>query len=190
MSAYYQWLLPISGSWLNFFYTLCFLIFSLLCFLKKLIWKYIYKRKCQSLNHVQLFATHELQPIRLLWTRNSLGKNTGVGSLSLLQGISPTQGSNPGLLQWRQILYYLRHQGSPKVKVLVTQSCLILCDPMDCSPSGSSVHGILQARILEWVVISFSRGSSQPRDWTRFFCIAERFFTVWGTREAYKKKVM
>ena len=44
--------------------------------------------------------------------------------------------------------------------VLVTQSCLTLCDPMDCSPSGSSVHGLLQARILEWVAISFSRGQS------------------------------
>ena len=53
-----------------------------------------------------------------------------------------------------------------KVKVLVTQSCVTLCDPMDCSPPGSSVRGILQARILEWVAISFSRGSSPPRDWT------------------------
>ena len=46
----------------------------------------------------------------------------------------------------------------------VAQSCLTLCDPMDCSLPGFSVHGILQARILEWVTISFSRGSSQPRD--------------------------
>ena len=48
----------------------------------------------------------------------------------------------------------------PKNKVLITQSCPTLCDPMDCSPPGSSVHGILQAIILEWVVISFSRASS------------------------------
>ena len=48
--------------------------------------------------------------------------------------------------------------------VLVTQSCLTLCDPMDCSPPGSSVHGILQARIVEWVAISFPRGSSQSRE--------------------------
>ena len=48
----------------------------------------------------------------------------------------------------------------------VTQLCLTLCDPLDCSPPGSSVHGILQARILEWVAISSSRGSSWPRDWT------------------------
>ena len=50
------------------------------------------------------------------------------------------------------------------VCVLVTQLCLILCDPIGCSPKRSSVHGILQARILEWVAIPFSRGSSQPRD--------------------------
>ena len=51
-----------------------------------------------------------------------------------------------------------------KVKVLVAQSCLTLCDPMNCSLPGFSVHGILQAKILEWVAISFSRGSSQFRD--------------------------
>ena len=51
--------------------------------------------------------------------------------------------------------------------VLVAQSCLTLCDPMDCSPPGSSVHESSQARILEWVAISFSRGSCQPRDRTR-----------------------
>ena len=49
-----------------------------------------------------------------------------------------------------------------EMKVLVTQSCPILCHPMDCSPPGSSVHGILQAIVLEWVAISFSRRSSQP----------------------------
>ena len=49
-------------------------------------------------------------------------------------------------------------------KVLAAQLCLILCDPMGCSPSGSSVHGVLQARILEWVAISYSMGSSRPRD--------------------------
>ena len=50
--------------------------------------------------------------------------------------------------------------------------------PMDCSPPGSSVHGILQARILEWVAISFPRGSSQPRDWTQVSLVAGRFFTT------------
>ena len=58
------------------------------------------------------------------------------------------------------------------------------CDPMDCNPPGSSVHGILQARILEWVAYPFSRGLSQPRNWTRVSCIAGRFFTMWTTKEA------
>ena len=62
--------------------------------------------------------------------------------------------------------------------------CLTLCDPMNYNLPGSSVHGILQTRILEWVAISFSRGSSQPRDQTRVACIAGRHFTVWVTREA------
>ena len=61
---------------------------------------------------------------------------------------------------------------------LVSKSCLTLCDSMDCSPPGFSVHRIPQARILEWVAISFSRGSSWPRDWTCFSCIAGRFFTA------------
>ena len=71
-----------------------------------------------------------------------------------------------------------------KVKVKFSQSCLTLCDPLDCSLPGSSVHGILQARILEWVAIPFFRGSSQPRDRTQAFCIADRFFIVLATREA------
>ena len=58
------------------------------------------------------------------------------------------------------------------------QSCLILCDPVDCSLPGFSVHGILQARILEWVTFSFSRGSSQPRDRTQVSCIVSGFFTT------------
>ena len=62
--------------------------------------------------------------------------------------------------------------------VLVAQSCPTLCDPTDCSPPGSSVRGILQARILEWVAMSFSRGSSRPRDQIWVSHIADRFFTV------------
>ena len=71
-----------------------------------------------------------------------------------------------------------------KVKVLVTRYCPTLCDPMDCSPLDSYVHGVLQARIREWAAISFSRGSSWPRDQTWVSCIAGRFFIVWVTREA------
>ena len=73
-----------------------------------------------------------------------------------------------------------------KVKVLVAQSCLTLCNPMDCHPPGSSVHENFQARILEWVAIPFSRGFSWPRDWTWVSCTAGGFFTVWATREALR----
>ena len=65
----------------------------------------------------------------------------------------------------------------------IAQSCPILWDPMDCSPPASLVHGIFQARILEWVAISFSRRHSWPRDWTQVSCIAGRRFTVWATKE-------
>ena len=67
----------------------------------------------------------------------------------------------------------------------VAQSCSTLCDPMDCSLPGSSVHGIFQARVLEWVAISFSRWSSWPRDWTWVSRIVGRCFTTWATN-SYK----
>ena len=69
---------------------------------------------------------------------------------------------------------------------LLAQPCLTLCDPMNCNLPGSSVHGISQARILERVSISYSRGSSWPRDWTRVFCfssVGRQFlyhFTTWS----------
>ena len=71
----------------------------------------------------------------------------------------------------------VRRECSYHLKALVAQSCSTLCDPMNCSPPGSSVHGILQARILEWVAIPFSRGSSWPRDWAWLSHAAGRFFT-------------
>ena len=71
------------------------------------------------------------------------------------------------------------------VCVCISHSVMSDCGPLDCSPPGSSVHGILQARILEWVTISYSRGSSRHRDWTQVFCTAGRFFTVWATREVH-----
>ena len=78
----------------------------------------------------------------------------------------------------RWALHYWRHLGNPlvwwcrAVLCLVSQSCPTLCGPRDCSPPGSSVHGILQARVLEWVVTSSSRGSSQPRGQTHISCIS------------------
>ena len=56
---------------------------------------------------------------------------------------------------------------------------------MDYSLPGSSVHGIFQAIVLEWIAISFSRGSSQPRDWTPVSCIVDRHFTIWATKEEF-----
>ena len=68
-----------------------------------------------------------------------------------------------------------------KVKVEVAQSCTTLCDTMDYT-----VHGILQARILEWVAFPFSRGTSQPRDRTQLFLIAGGFFTSWAPGEVHQ----
>ena len=119
---------------------------------------------------------HGLQPARLLCPWNFPGKNTGVNCHFLLQGIFLTQESNLHLLHWQVIFYQLSHWEQiwshlPMVLAIVKtpshaeslQWCLTLSDPMDCSPPNSSVHGILQARILEWVAISFSMGSCPPR---------------------------
>ena len=117
--------------------------------------------------------------MRLLCPWDSPRENTGVGCHAVLQGIFPTQGLNPGLLQCRWILYHLSHQGSPRILEWVkwsevAQSYPTLCNPVDCSPPGSSIHGIFQARILEW-------GSSQPRDRTLVSRTAGRLFTIWAT---------
>ena len=102
--------------------------------------------------------------------------------------------------QWRKVanaifnqmhysinMYSRLEQKPVCVCMLLSQSCLTLCDPMDMSLSGSSVHGILQAIILEWAVILFSRGFSPHRARTQVFCVAGRFFTIWATREALNK---
>ena len=68
----------------------------------------------------------------------------------------------------------------------VAQSCPTLRDPMDCNLPDFSVHGIFPARVLEWVSVSFSRGSSWPWDWTWVICIAGRLFTIWVTREFWE----
>ena len=119
---------------------------------------------------------------------NFPGKNTGAGCHFLLQGIFPAQGLDAGLPHCRRILYHLNHQGSPYMyththiyRSLITKLCPTHCNPMESSPPGSSVHGISQARILEWVAFSFSRGSSRPRDRTHVSCtpaLVGRFFTT------------
>ena len=110
-------------------------------------------------SRVRLCATHTWQPTTLPHSWDSPGKNTGVGCHFLLQTMKVKSESE------------------------IAQSCPTLCDPVGCSPPDSSIQGILQVRILEWVAISFSRGSSQPRDQICVSCIAGRCFTIWATRE-------
>ena len=108
----------------------------------------------------------------------------------------PLQGIHPQKLKTGKHLYTKVHSSiicnSQEVEttpvpiiwwtvVLVAQSSPTLWDPTDCSPPGSSVHGILQVRILEWFAIPFSRGSSRHRNWNWVSCIAGRFFTIWAT---------
>ena len=98
----------------------------------------------------------------------------------------------PNCLLLNLCLQSLQHLGSTGwqwgiFQSLLRVSCSVMSDSvsMDCSPPGSSVHGILQAKVLEWVAISFSRGSSQPRDQTLVFCIAGRSFTIWATKGVF-----
>ena len=108
-----------------------------------------------ALRCIPLLPPYGLQPARLLCPWDSLSKRTGVGCHFRLQGIFPTQESNLGLLHCRQILYWLSYEESP-------QSASISHSVVSNSVTPWSVHGILRARILEWVAIPFSRGSSYP----------------------------
>ena len=123
-----------------------------------------------------------LQPYGLYSPWNSPGQNIGMCSLSLLQGVFPTQGSNPGLSHIRRILYQLGYKRSPAAKSL--QSCLTLCYPIDGSPPGSTIPGILQARILERIAMPSSRGSFQPRDQSQASHIIGRLF-IWVSQKLW-----
>ena len=119
------------------------------------------RKQLESESETHSVMSDSLQLHGLYSPWNFPSQNIGVGSHSLLQGIFPTQGSNPGLSQHRWILYSLRHQGSLIMKAVAAaakslQLCPTLWDPIDSSPPGSSIPGILQARTLEWVAISFS----------------------------------
>ena len=104
------------------------------------------------------------------------------GSWSGLPFLSPRDLPNPGIKPGSPALQAdalpSEPPGKPKVKMKVAQLCSTLCDPTDCI-----VHGILQARILEWVAFPFSRGSSQPGGRTQVSYIAGGFFTSWATRK-------
>ena len=138
-----------------------------------------------------LLWPHGLSPARLLCPWNFPGKNTGAHRCFLLQGIfraSWIKTVSPVSCIGRWTLYFCTpweaHIQLCACVCLVTQLSPTLLRTYGCSLPGSSVHGFLQASIVEQVAIPFSRGSSQPKDWTRFSCIAGRFFTVWATREA------
>ena len=125
------------------------------------------------------------------------GEAAGIHTVVLVEGLWPARkgqlkyrlcllcdASHPALVPsspgWPQELFVNVQESESESEV--AQSCMTLCDPMDCSPPGSSIHGILQARVLEWVAISFSGGSSPPRDWNRVSRIVGRRFTAWATR--------
>ena len=84
-----------------------------------------------------------------------------------------TSGYSPGSVPDRVPLVWALKHGKKKERE-VAQLCLTFCDPMDCSLPGSSIHGIFQARVLEWVAIVFSRESSQPKDRTQVSRVASR----------------
>ena len=107
----------------------------------------------KSLQSSTSLKPNRLQTTRLLYSWDSPGKNTGVGCHALLEGIFLNQGLNPHLLHLPRC-----QAGSftTAAAAKLLQSCLTLCDPIDSSPPGSVVPGILQARTLEWISISFS----------------------------------
>ena len=123
----------------------------------------------QSLSRVQLFATP--------WTATLQASLSITNSQSLLKlmSIESVMPSNYLILCCPLLLL---PSVFPSITSSITQSCPTLCDLMEYSPPGSSVCGVFQARILEWVAISFSRGSSQPWDRTQVSCIAGRCFNL------------
>ena len=111
------------------------------------------------------------------WVWASSGSWWWTGKPTMLQSMGRRELDVTAQLNWTDVLLeivILNYNNS----VLVAQSHLILCDSMDCSPPGSSVHGILQARILEWGAIHFSMGSFSTRDWTQVSCFADNFLPL------------
>ena len=124
-----------------------------------------------------------LQQPRLLFNR-SLRINCNMLPNTQTSRVTDSQASTFHVVTSTFWFLQIDNMHGKKVQVIVAQSCPTLGNPMDCSLQGSSVHGILQARILEWVAICSSRGSSWPRDWTQVSHIAGRFFTVSTTRQS------
>ena len=136
---------------------------------------YIYVCVCvlSCFSKIPLFVT--LWPVAHQTPWDFPGKNTGVGCHALLQGIFPTQEWNPqllGPLHCQVGSLPLKPPGKPYTYVFSVVSNI--CNLMAFSPAGTSVHGILQARILQWVPISYSRESSKLGDWTFISCIGRQ----------------
>ena len=118
------------------------------------------------------------------WVWANSGRQWRAGKLGMLQSMA---------MQRSDMIYWLNNNNiQPLCNFLflwgegeVAQLCPTLCNPTDCSLPGSSIHGIFQARVLKWVSISFSRGSSQPRDRTQISHIVGRCFTIWATGEVF-----
>ena len=125
---------------------------------------------CQSLIRAWMYGTEEFMCL-YQWCCSG---NSPVSSHQVPIAALPLDGQRPLEQAAHLSFHFLRRSQS--------LSCVRLCDPMDCSLPGSSVHGILQARILEWVAFPFSRGPSPPRDQIQVSCIAGRFFTVRAKR--------
>ena len=130
---------------------------------------------CPVAQSCPTLCPHGLQPARLLCPRGFSRKEHWDGLSCPLPGDL----SNPGIKPRSPTLQVDSVPSEPScMHARSLQSCPTLCDPMDCSLPDSSVHGILQARIAEWVASSFSRGTSQARNRTRVSCTAGRFFTT------------
>ena len=151
--------------------------------LKMLVFVYLFTYVVVQLLHcVQLFLTPWTRAWQVPLSLDLPVKNTGVGCHALLQDHLPSWPRDQTCISCigRHILYpwATRERKKENKESEVAQSCLTLCSPMDYSLLGSSVHGIFQGRVLEWVAISFSR------DWTQVSHIVGRCFTIWATREA------
>ena len=143
----------------------------------------IMKTEHQRIDAFELRCWRRL--LRVPWTARRSNQ-------SILKEISPEQSLEVLILKLK--LHYFDHlmqRTDSLEKTLtwywrseVTQLCPTLCNPVDCSLPDSSIYGLFQARTLEWVIISFFRGSFQPGVQTWVSCIADRCFTMWATREA------
>ena len=136
----------------------------------------------QSLSRVQLFETPWIVAHQASLSMGFPRQEYWSGSPFASPGNLLHPGTEPVFPIWQLDSLSLSHLESPEhllcLLCSVVQLCPILCSPVDCSRLGSSVHGILQARILEWVARPSSEGSSRPRDRTQVSLIAGRFFTI------------